>query len=244
MSDLSKITQLKKQLDGKRPLDPKKVQALKEDFFIRSTYHSNAIEGNTLTIYETKAILEDGITIGKGKTMREHLEAINHHQAITFIEDLLPNRLTEKIVRDIHQIIMLHIDRTAGSYRQEDVLITGANHSVTPFLQIPEEMEELMRWLYSEQANHLHPVERAAILHSKFVNIHPFLDGNGRAGRLIMNFELIRSGYLPIIIYVEDRIDYYEALDIAATQGDYKKLLKMVSNQEKVALEQYLDFLA
>lgn len=245
MQNIKKATELKEQLDRQRPLDTVTVQRLKEDFFVRNTYHSNAIEGNTLTIYETKAILEDGITVGNGKTLREHMEAINHRDAIQYVESVITRPLTEHLIRNIHSLILRGIDTDhAGAYRRQDVIIAGASHSVTPHFKIADDMEELVRWYTSAvENNNDHPIEIAAILHSKFVNIHPFLDGNGRTGRLLMNFELMRAGYLPVIIQVDDRQKYYEALDHAGVNNDYTMLIDMVASVEVGALKKYLELL-
>ncbi|AXF57121.1 Fic family protein [Salicibibacter kimchii] len=245
MQNIEKATELKKQLDRERPLDTVTVQRLKEDFFIRNTYHSNAIEGNTLTIYETKAILEDGITVGNGKTLREHMEVINHRDAIQYVESVVTQPLTERIIRSIHSLILRGIDADhAGTYRHQDVIITGASHSVTSPLKISDDMEDLIRWYTSAiENNNDHPIEIAAILHSKFVNIHPFLDGNGRTGRLLMNFELMRAAYLPVIIQVDERQKYYEVLDHAGVHKDYTMLIDMVASLEVSALEKYLELL-
>jgi Fic family protein len=198
--NLQELTDLKKKLDKKRPLPSKLVESLRKDFLVKNTYHSNAIEGNTLTVYETKAILEDGVTIG-GKSMREHLEAINHKQAIILAEDIVKQKenMTERNIKELHAIIMHGIDNSiAGVYRQDNVIISGASHIPPHYFQIPEQMKNLMEWY--EQEESLHPVEKATVLHSKFVNIHPFSDGNGRTSRLLMNIELMRSGYLPVNI--------------------------------------------
>ena len=238
---LDELTQLKKELDNRRPLPSITVQKLKEDFLIRNTYHSNAIEGNTLSIYETKVILEDGITVG-GKSMREHLEAINHRDAILFLEEILLEPLTERLIKEIHHLVLRGIDtKSAGVYRTREVIISGASHEVTPVHRIQEEMEQLLDWY--KHANDIHPVEKAMLVHSKFVNIHPFIDGNGRTSRLLMNLELIRYGYLPVTIQVEERLAYYEALDIAALKKDYSLFIKLVAAREKETLLRYLSLM-
>lgn len=173
------------------------------------------------------------------------MEVINHRDAIQYVESVISQPLTERIIRSIHSLILKEIDTAhAGTYRQQDVLITGASHSVTPHLKIADDMEGLMRWYtFAVANNNDHPIEIAAILHSEFVNIHPFLDGNGRTGRLLMNFELMRAGYLPIIIQVDDRQKYYEILDHAGVHKDYTMLIDMVASLEVSALEKYLELL-
>ena len=240
---LQELTMLKGKLDKKRPLPSKLVESLRKDFLVKNTYHSNAIEGNTLTIYETKAILEDGVTIG-GKSLREHLEAINHKQAIMLAEDIVKQKeiMSERIIKELHAIIMHGIDNSiAGVYRRNNVIISGANHIPPNYLKVPDKMHSLMEWY--EKENSLHPIEKAAAFHSKFVNIHPFSDGNGRTSRLLMNIELMKYGYLPINIEKEDRFLYYEVLDVAATKGDYVPFTKLISNYEKKELKRYLSLM-
>ena len=239
------VTKLKKLLDKQRPLPPKLVKNLKKDFLIKSTYHSNAIEGSTLTVHETKAILEDGITIS-GKSMKEHLEAINHQQAIFLTEDIVKNKeeVSERVIKEIHALVMYGIDdKGPGAYRMEPVVITGASHIPPSFYEVPRLMEELIDWYHSDEASKLHPIEKAAMLHSKLVNIHPFADGNGRTSRLLMNLELTKSGYLPVIIELQQRAKYYEVLDIAAVKGDYHPFVKFVTDYECQALNNYLTFI-
>ncbi len=240
---LGELTQLKEKLQLIRPLPSEVFHSLRNDFLVKSTYHSNAIEGNTLTVYETKAILEDGITIA-GKSMREHLEAINHKQAIILTEEIVKNKETfsERLIKEIHAIILHGIDQSnAGLYRKHNVIISGASHTPPNHIEVPQLMSELMVW-YNKN-NELHPLEKAAMLHSKFVNIHPFIDGNGRTARLLMNLELMKAGYLPIIIENEQRFKYYEILDIAAVEGNYIPFIQFVANYEKLELQRYIEII-
>lgn len=219
---------LKDRLDALRPLPPAVVRNLHDDLVLRWTYHSNAIEGNTLTLLETRVVLE-GITIG-GKTLREHSEAINHRDAIAYVEDIVHNAepFSEWQIRNIHQLILKGIDNeNAGRYRNVNVVIAGAMHVPPDHLQIPQRMAALVDW-YQTQAGSLHPVERAARVHAAFVGIHPFVDGNGRTSRLLMNLELMKSGFPPVVITVEQRLRYYEALDKAHTQNDYGNFIALV----------------
>lgn len=201
------------------------------------------VGGTPLTVYETKAILEDGITIA-GKSMREHLEAINHKQAIILTEDIIKNKemMSERIIKNLHAIILHGIDSSnAGVYRRSNVIISGASHMSPDYIKVPQLMEELMEWYHQEQS--LHPIEKAAMLHSKLVNIHPFTDGNGHTSRLVMNLELIKSGYLPIIIEKERRFQYYEVLDTAAVKQDYRPFIKFVIEYEDKELKRYIKFI-
>ncbi|SDI58153.1 Fic family protein [Natribacillus halophilus] len=238
---LKEIDELKKQLDEKRPLPPETLQNLKEHLLVEWTYHSNAIEGNTLTLAETKVVLEDGITVG-GKTMREHLEAINHKEAILYLEEVIRRgeQLTQHTIKTIHSLILRGIDRqNAGTYRKTNVVISGAEHRPPDPVMVQEQMDDLMVWY---EDNDHHPVLRAAILHSAFVKIHPFMDGNGRTARLLLNLELMRSGYVPIVIHNHERLAYYRALDQSHTTGDHSDFVEIVGSNLKEALQFYLEF--
>lgn len=240
-SDFFKELDEKKQkLDSKRPLPKETLKSLEENFKLEWTYNSNAIEGNTLTLKETKVVLE-GITIG-GKTMREHLEAINHKEAIEFLEELVQynNELSEMDIKNIHAIVLKGIDNeNAGRYRTENVIISGASHIPPDAIIVPESMEKLI-YRYDEWKEKYHPIIVAALLHAEFVKIHPFIDGNGRTARLLMNFEVMKNGYPPIIIKNEERLKYYDALDVGALTGDYTDFVKMVTKQAEEMIDLYL----
>lgn len=240
---LNQATFLKKKLDEIRPLPEEVVRNLREDFNIKNTYHSNAIEGNTLTLYETKAVLEDGVTIS-GKSFREHAEVNNHKEAIEYVEDLINEDipLNQRTIKNIHAIVLQGIDRSiAGKYRNTPALITGANHTPPSPELIQDEMDQLIEWY--EDNEQLHPVEKASLLHAKFVNIHPFGDGNGRTSRLLMNFELMKAKYPPVTIEKDDRFKYYEVLDISGEKGDYVPFTEFVAERSVNTLENYLSFL-
>ena len=233
------LDQLKQKLDAHRPLSPAVIQNLREDLVLRWTYHSNAIEGNTLTLKETKVAME-GITVG-GKTMREHLEAINHREAIHYAEELVAQKepLSQRDIKAIHQLVMKNIDdRNAGVYRTNNVIIAGAEHTPPDFLHVLQEMDNLMGW-YLNEAQSLHPVERAAQLHSDFVKIHPFIDGNGRTARLLMNLELMRAGFPAAVLPVEKRLEYYEALDAAHTQNVHQPFLSLIIEIVELSFQPY-----
>ena len=234
------VDALKARLDAHRPLPADIVSQIRQDMRIRFTYHSNAIEGNTLTMSETKAVLEDGITIG-GKSLREHLEAVGHSQAIDYLEVLAQGdaALTERTLKDFHSLILRNIDgANAGTYRRVNVLISGAGHIPPQAENVPEKMEAFFRW-YGAARGTLHPVEFAARVHADFVNIHPFTDGNGRTARLIMNFELMRAGFPTVIVPVDARPDYYRNLDIAATQGDYLPFVMQIAELAQKSFAPY-----
>lgn len=244
MSRLFIQTDFKKQeLDAKRPLPKHTFQSLREKLFLEWTYNSNAIEGNTLTINETKVVLE-GITVG-GKTLREHLEVINHQEAIFYVEDIVKNDepFSEWQIRNLHRLVLKAIDdRYAGVYRDQQVYISGATHTPPPPIIIQEKMDRLMNW-YNKEAQNLHPIERGIMLHVIFVGIHPFIDGNGCTSRLLLNLELMKAGYPPIIIRVENRLAYYNALDKAHTTEDYKDFIELVVKEVDNSLDLYLSAL-
>jgi len=233
--------QLKAELDARRPLPPHTLKSLHDHWVLEWTYNSNAIEGNTLTLKETKVVLE-GITIG-GKSMREHFEVINHKDAIDYVEAVNAGdeAFSERLIKAIHQLVLKNIDNpNAGVYRKENVLIAGAEHRPPDFLHIPEQMVELVQ---SYHAFDGHPLERAARLHVDFVKIHPFVDGNGRTARLLMNFDLMKAGFLPVIFQAADRLAYYEALDKAHTQNDYRDFFQLSIAAEVKAFETVLSLL-
>ena len=238
----NEVDKLKKELDSKRPIPKETLRFLEESINLEWTYNSNGIEGNTLTLRETQVVLE-GITVG-GKSIREHLEAINHEKAILYLNDLVKenNPITERNIKSIHQLVLKDIDdENAGRYRRENVTIKGATHISPDYLKVPELMEKLV--LNYENWNDFHPIIQAALLHGELVKIHPFIDGNGRTSRLLMNLDLMNHGYNPVIIKKEDRLEYYEALDKAHTTGDYTDFVKLITKLEIVMLRKYLELL-
>lgn len=237
---LNRVNQKKALLDGKRPLPMYTLKNLREKLLVEWTYNSNAIEGNTLTMNETKVVLE-GITVG-GKTMCEHLEVINHRDAIAYVEEIVHKDevLSEWQIKNLHRLVLKGIDdQYSGVYRDQQVFISGASHvPPAPYL-IQEDMEQMMQW-YQTEGQTLHPVERGAMLHGIFVGIHPFIDGNGRTARLLLNLELMKDGYPPIIIKVTNRLAYYDALDKAHTQKDYTDFIALVAKEVEDSLDLYL----
>ena len=230
----------KQLLDAKRPLPEYTLRSLREKLFLEWTYNSNAIEGNTLTINETKVVLE-GITVG-GKTMREHLEVINHQEAISYVEDIVRKEdlFSERQIKNLHHLVLKGIDDSnAGVYRDQQVFISGAQHTPPAPFKIQEQMDNLFKW-YEGEAQLLHPIVRGSILHAVFVGVHPFIDGNGRTARLLLNLELMKSGYPPVIIRVENRLAYYNALDKAHTTEDYEDFIELVSKEVETSLDLYL----
>ncbi|MBN2626466.1 MAG: Fic family protein [Spirochaetales bacterium] len=206
----------KKELDRNRPLNPSVLRKLEEEFSIAWTYNSNAIEGNTLSIQETELVIKEGITIG-GKTVNEHLEVLNHKKGIEYLQGIVKRKsdLSEEIIKEMHRIILSSIDEgEAGHYRRTNVRIVGAHHLPPQSVKIPRLMQELIEWYHGQ--NRVLPVpEMAAALHYRFVMIHPFIDGNGRVARLLMNLYLMWNGYPPAIILRVDRKKYYRVLNEA-----------------------------
>jgi Fic family protein len=229
-------------LDAARPLPHHTDSSLRDKLALEWTYHSNAIEGNTLTLRETKVVLE-GITVG-GKSMREHFEATNHRDAILYVEEIAAKQeaLSEWQIKNIHSLILKSIDtEEAGRYRRENVVIAGASTTPPDFQHLDEEMRQLIAW--HEKAAHMHTIERAAELHTRFVKNHPFIDGNGRTGRLLLNLELMKAGYPPAVIRKEERLAYYDALDNACVSGNYGGITALVAEAVQRSLETYLGLL-
>lgn len=234
-----KLDALKCKLDSYRPLQQELISNLHEQLILNWTYNSNAIEGNTLTLKETKVALE-GITIG-GKTIKEHFEAINHREAILLIEDMVNKNepLTEWNIKLIQQLILKNIDdQNAGKYRNINVIISGADHVPPNYLHLNEEMNSFIEW-YNKKGLKLHPVERAGRVHVDFIKIHPFIDGNGRTARLLMNFELMKDGFPATVFHANKRLEYYEALDTAHTKGDYVPFLKLIAGIVEESFKPY-----
>ena len=218
------------------------LKSLRDAINLEWTYNSNGIEGNTLTLIETQIVLE-GITIG-GKTIKEHLEVINHDKAIILLEDIVKDKepINEWNIKCIHQLILKEIDdKNAGKYREENVIIKGAKHRPPDYIIVSELMEKMI--INYRNWSKYHPIIKACLLHGELVKIHPFIDGNGRTARLVMNLSLMNSGYLPVIIKKEDKIDYYNALDKAHITGDYTDFIKIINDLEIEMLNKYLEIL-
>jgi len=243
ISILTEIDTLKAKLDQSRQFDSYRIaQALELEY----TFESNRIEGNTLTLRETDLVINEGLTIS-GKSMREHLEAINHQEAIGYIKHLMEknNSLNEREVLSIHNLILRGImPEDAGRYRRVQVMIKGsAFMPPQPFL-VSKEMEELYIW-YETNKNALHPIVLAAELHERLVTIHPFIDGNGRTSRLVMNLVLLQNGYVIANIKgdYDSRMRYYNALETAQTKNNKEDFLLFIAQIEKESLERYLQII-
>jgi len=238
-----RVLDKKKKLDKLRPLPSSLVGRLKKQMMIEYTYNSNAIEGNTLTLRETQLVIEEGITVG-GKSIAETLEAKNHPEAIEFVEKLVEakSELTEDVVLQVHKLIMANVAEDAGQYRTTGVRITGASFMPPPSSQVRPRMNELLKWL-KENPDERTPIEVAAVFHHRFVQIHPFSEGNGRAARLLMNAILMKNGY-PFIAIVSnlDRPKYLRTL-MEADLGNTSSFVNFVARCVERALDTYLDAL-
>lgn len=224
---LEQIDALKKQLDACRPLTPAEVEAIREVFLVEHTYNSNAIEGNTLTLQETALVLQ-GITIDR-KPLKDHLEAVGYKEAFQYVEELAKQDkpLTDFEIKSIHGLVLADRPEDKGTFRRVNVRIAGAlTEPVQPYLIEPK-IEELLED-YKNWAQTMHVVERVALFHLRFESIHPFIDGNGRTGRLLMNLQLIKEGLPAVNIKYSDRRSYYDAFDEYARMGSADAMTKLI----------------
>jgi len=231
------------QLSGQRPISPVLLQKLKQQFQVEMTYNSNGIEGNTLTLNETYWVFQEGITV-KGKPLKEHLEVKDHKRALELLYRLVENPtdldFNDKLIKELHQaVIELSEEVDDYDYRQTDVFIAGSDHKPTSPLAISDEMKELLQWAQREKHQY-HIIEFAAIFHHRFAQIHPFLDGNGRTARLLMNLFLMREGFPLVIILKNDRQKYYRVLR-QADGGRLKGLIQFIGQAALRSLNIYLD---
>ena len=203
-----------------RPLPPETMKSLREYYRVGLTYTSNALEGNSLTESETKVVIEDGLTI-EGKPLRDHYEAVGHAKAYDYIYNITEKEgLAEEDILSLHRLFYQQINaEKAGHYRTVKVYISGSRYAVAAVSKIPAEMRKLVKW-YNENEKRLHPIELAAMLHQRFVFIHPFVDGNGRVARLLMNLALLRNGYTIAIIPAILRHEYIYSLETAHTRPE------------------------
>lgn len=214
------------------------VSKFDKAFEIEYTHNSTAIEGNTLTLIQTKAILEDGLSVG-GKTLREIYEVANHARAFNYVKDCIAEGkpLDEQIIKEVHARLMENI-QTGGVYRNVEVRITGANHKPPPPSEMYWQMKEFCSALGFPQD--MNAIELAAWTHAEFVRIHPFTDGNGRTARMIMNYQLMGAGFLPVSVAKEKRLEYFEALDVYAVDKDLRPFAEMLAELEGQRLDEYL----
>lgn len=229
-------------LQGKDSLHEVTAASYEQAFAIEYTHNSTAIEGNTLTLIETKVVLEDRLSVG-GKRLREIYEVVNHDKALRYVKERIAQgaALDEKAVKDIHALLMDNI-MTGGVYRSVDVYISGARH--TP--PTPNAMYRQIKDFYADlgwRRDSMDPITLAAWTHAEFVKIHPFEDGNGRTSRLLMNYQLMAAGFLPVSIAKEDRLAYFNTLEAYAVDGDLAPFADMIAALEEVQLDRYLELI-
>ena len=240
----NRMEELKSKLNTYRPLTSEEMRRLKEEFLINFIYNSNAIEENSLSLQEVALVLKEGIVIDK-KPLKDHLEAVGHKDAFYYIEELVKDRIaiSENIIKDINTLVLMDKPQHRGMYRRIPVTILGAVHEPPQPYLVPVLMEQLLRE-YKEEMKDKHIIEKVALFHLKFEGVHPFIDGNGRTGRLILNLELMKEGYPPINIKFEDRRKYYDCFsDYHSNNSDPSMLITMVATYVEEELEKYISVL-
>lgn len=237
---LSQIDRKKRELDSKRPLTEGEVERLNEEFIVEYTYNSNAIEGNTLTLRETDLVLR-GLTIDQ-KPLKDHMEAVGHKEAFDYVRNLVQENapISERIIKQIHFLVLADKKDDRGVYRRVPVRIMGASHEpVQPYL-IAQKMAQLLE-AYANNTEHI--VTKLARFHIEFEAIHPFIDGNGRTGRLLVNLELMKAGFPPIDIKFTDRVAYYNAFDEYHTKHSLSAMENLFAGYINQRLDMYLKIL-
>lgn len=237
---LAQLDRKKAELDGRRPLTEGELERLNEEFTVEYTYNSNAIEGNTLTLRETDLVLK-GLTIDR-KPLKDHMEAVGHKEAFDYVRELVKENapLTESVIKHIHFLVLADKKDDRGVYRRVPVRIMGAHHEpVQPYLIEPK-MEQL---LADYAAGKDHIVTKLARFHIEFEAIHPFIDGNGRTGRLLVNLELMKAGFPPIDIKFTDRMAYYNAFDAYHVKHDLSGMERLFAGYLNARLDSYLNIL-
>ena len=226
--------------ESKEKINSITLSSFEKDFELRFTHNSTAIEGNTLTLMETKAVLEDGISVG-GKSLREIYEVINHKKAYSFVKKRIAEKkeLDERIVKDIHELLTENIIQ-GGIYRREEVRISGAGFTPPSGNEMLYQIKDFYQSLNRSDLN---DIELAAWTHAEFVRIHPFVDGNGRTSRLLMNYQLMSKGFLPVSVNKEKRVEYYNALEEYAVNGNLTPFAEFVAVLEEEQLDLYLKLL-
>lgn len=242
--DFTRIDELRNKLKTMRPLNETELKRLRDEFMIENTYNSNAIEGNTLTLRETALILQEGVTIAE-KPVREHLEAIGHKDAFEYVISLADanTELTERVIKEIHSLVLMNDNTNRGVYRSVPVTIMGAAHTPPQPYLVPVQMEQLLVD-YEAMKQDKHIIEAIAEFHLRFEGVHPFIDGNGRTGRLILNLELIKAGLLPVNIKFAARRKYYDCFDHYYSNGHTPETLtQLIAGYEIEELERHIKIL-
>lgn len=238
---LLKIDALRLELDPRRPLTAGEAERLREQFMVDFTYNSNAIEGNTLTLKETAMVLE-GMTIDQ-KPLKDHLEAVGHRDAFLYVEDIAKGtKINETVIKNIHSLVLMNRPEDKGTYRKIPVTIMGAyTQPVQPYMIEPKMTELLSE--NEKRKKKMHTLERIARFHLEFEGIHPFIDGNGRCGRLLLNLDLIQNGYPAINVKFADRKKYYEAFDEFYKNNSAEPMIELIAEYVIERMEQYLEIL-
>lgn len=239
---LAEVKQKLERLNQLRPLTPGEAKRLQEEFMVEFTYNSNAIEGNTLTLKETAMVLE-GMTIDQ-KPLKDHLEAVGHRDAFLYIQEIASQEvpISEFVIKNIHSLVLMNQPEDKGVFRKIPVRIMGAyTQPVQPYLIEPK-MTELLA-VNEERKESMETIERIARFHLEFEGIHPFIDGNGRTGRLVMNLDLIRNGYPAINVKFADRKKYYEAFDSYYRDGSADAMTDLIAGYVNERLDEYLEIL-
>ncbi|MEL7625041.1 MAG: Fic family protein [Clostridiales bacterium] len=236
----ARVDSLKSELSKRRPLTQGELKRLQEEFLIEFTYNSNAIEGNTLTLRETALVLE-GLTIDQ-KPLKDHLEAVGHRDAFLYVDRLVSEKaaLSESLIKTIHSLVLIDRPEDKGVYRRIPVTIMGAYHEPPQPYLVPVQMERLMA---GQRETKRHPIEKAALFHLDYEGIHPFIDGNGRTGRLILNLMLMQQGYPPIDVKFTDRKRYYACFDNYYKDKTAAPMVEIVSEYLEERLKRYLKIL-
>jgi len=235
-----RINRKKAQLDSYRPLPRDTVRRLNDDLRVFLTYHSNAIEGNSLSLQETQMVIDYGITI-HGHPLREYLEATNHAEAYQYVTALVERRerITRETILSLHGLVMDKILEAKGQFRTVPVYVRGSNITPPPAREVERLMHEWVAWIYGEGLEY-DPITRAAIAHHGFEGVHPHIDGNGRVGRLLLNLMLMQEDYPPALLLNDWRARYIQGLN-AANTGNYGSLLNLIGQSVEAGLDLYLE---
>ncbi len=240
-----RLREKKAALDRYRPLPPGTLARLNEDLKVLSTYHSNAIEGNTLSLHETQMVVDYGMTVG-GHSLREYQEAANHARAYDYVVSLVSGEqrnapITLDIILTLHRLVMTSIldEAQAGQWRVVPVFIRGSNMTPPPARDVPRLMREWVEWVNGPMGKQYEPITRSAIAHHGIEAVHPYVDGNGRVGRLLLNLMLMREGYPPALVLKDWRIRYIHGLNEANT-GKYGPLANLIGQAVEACLDLYL----
>lgn len=238
----ARIDSKKAELKKRRPFTPGELKRLQKEFIIEFTYNSNAIEGNSLTLQETALVLE-GVTIDK-KPLMDHLEVIGHKDAFLYVQRRIENKdaLSEKVIKNIHSLMLMDKPEDKGVFRNIPVKISGALHEPPQPHLVSRKIDQLVKEFLTDKKS-MHPIEKIALFHLNFEGVHPFIDGNGRTGRLLINFELMQKGYPPINIKVADLKQYYHSFEAYYLNDDADPMVFMLCEYLEECLNWYLQAL-